>query len=180
MNMCIAALYICDAIIVCYIWQGVRPVCLLLAWSNLHATHFLRGYSCDPTYYTTHFRYGLQAAMNLRSLEMSFPCSRWSHMISLIRPIASVVFASSKNTTVSSLWRVFLIASFSAFSTNFVMSDSVIPPCTCTCVFVLAHKEITRLVQFQHNQTGMRRWPIFTFIISMLFLFVPWLARLHM
>ena len=110
-------------------------------------TSCMHGYSCDPTYYTTHFRYGLQAAMNLRSLEMCFPCSRWSHMISLIRPMASVVFASSKNTTVSSLWRLFLIASFSAFSTNFVMSDSVIPPCTCTCVFVLAYKEITRLVQ---------------------------------
>ena len=150
MNMCIAALYICDAIIVCYIWQGVRPVCLLLAWSNLHATHFLRGYSCDPTYYTTHFRYGLQAAMNLRSLEMSFPCSRWSHMISLIRPIASVVFASSKNTTVSSLWRVFLTASFSAFPTNFAMSDSVIPPCICLCVHIVTWTNWYVLFRAEH------------------------------
>ena len=150
MNMCIAALYICDAIIVCYIWQGVRPVCLLLAWSNLHATHFLHGYSCDPTYYTTHFRYGLQAAMNLRSLEMGFPCSRWSHMISLIRPIASVVFASSKNTTVSSLWRLFLTASFSAFPTNFATSDPVIPPCICLCVHIVTWTNWYVLFRAEH------------------------------
>ena len=50
----------------------------------------------------TYFLYGLQAATILRFLHNSkfSPSMVLSHMISFIRPIDSVVFASSKNKTV--------------------------------------------------------------------------------
>ena len=69
--------------------------------------------------------------MNLRSGETGFPLSRWSHMTSLISPMASVVLASSKNTTVSRLCLRFSSACSSARLMNFMTSSFVIPPCIC-------------------------------------------------
>ena len=82
----------------------------------------------------TYFLYGLQAAMNLRSSETGLPYIRRSQIISLIKPMASVVFASSKNATVSSLFCLFLMASHSAIAMNLIISSSLVPPCTYSII----------------------------------------------
>ena len=70
--------------------------------------------------------------MNLRSSETDLPWIRLSQSISLIRPMASVVLASSKNTTVSTgeFKDLFFSASSSASTMNFLISSSLVPPCT--------------------------------------------------
>ena len=69
--------------------------------------------------------------MNLRSLETGWPFILRSHMISLMSPTLSVVFASSKKTTVLRLGLTSLLicANLSASFTKFVTCSSVIPPC---------------------------------------------------
>ena len=69
-----------------------------------------------------YLRYGLQAAMNLSALETVLPFILLSHIISLIKPIASVVLASSKKTTVSKPYVWFVSAIFSASSIQSIIS----------------------------------------------------------
>ena len=78
----------------------------------------------------THFLYGLQAAMKFTSGLISRPYTRLSHMTSLISPIASVVFASSKKRIVSIPFSLLILARSSASSTLFFTSCSVVPPWT--------------------------------------------------
>lgn len=59
---------------------------------------------------------------------MGRPFMRRSHITSLINPIASVVFASSKKAIVSTPYAIFLFASFSTTVTNSLTSASVVPP----------------------------------------------------
>lgn len=68
--------------------------------------------------------------MNLRSLETGLPLILWSHIISFINPMASVVLASSKNTTVSRSSFRFSFDFSSACWMNLLISSSVVPPCT--------------------------------------------------
>lgn len=68
--------------------------------------------------------------MSFMSFGMSLPFIFLSHMISLISPIASVVLASSKKTTVPNLCFLFSTVFFWAFNMNLVISSSVVPPCT--------------------------------------------------
>lgn len=74
--------------------------------------------------------YGLQAAINFKQVSICFPFTLWSHIISLIKPIASVVLASSKNSTVSNCCSLFFVACNWASFTTLMMSSSVVPPCT--------------------------------------------------
>ena len=76
----------------------------------------------------TDLRYGLQAAINLRSRDMGLPWTLPSHMISLISSMASVVLASSKKTTVSRFLFRFSFAFSSALCRNFKISFSDVPP----------------------------------------------------
>ena len=68
--------------------------------------------------------------MNLMSSGKGSPFNLLSHIISLIKPIASVVLASSKNNTVSTGEEAFLfcLASLLASLTLDLMSCSVMPP----------------------------------------------------
>ena len=68
--------------------------------------------------------------MNFRSSAIGLPLILRSHIISLIKPMASVVLASSKNTTVSMLALVLSTDSRSACWINLAMSSSVVPPWT--------------------------------------------------
>ena len=87
--------------------------------------------TCFNLSMASYFLYGLQAAMNLTSVLISFPQILLSHITSFISSMASVVLASSKNSTVSIWWSaLFLWARFSASSTLLIMSLSVVPPCT--------------------------------------------------
>ena len=76
--------------------------------------------------------------MNFRSSAMDLPLILRSHIISLIKPMASVVLASSKNTTVSMLALVLSTDSRSACWINLAMSSSVVPPWTyCNHINIL-------------------------------------------
>ena len=68
--------------------------------------------------------------MNLRSCDTGLPWTLLSHMISFISPMASVVLASSKKTTVSKFCDLFRLALSSARLRNCTISSSVVPPCT--------------------------------------------------
>jgi len=86
-----------------------------------------------PNY--TYFLYGLHAAIIFKFSHRTsgLPAIDLSHIISLISPIASVVFASSKNSTVyicSPYSFMFFRASVSAVVTFRIMSSFVVPPCT--------------------------------------------------
>ncbi len=98
--------------------------CIKCRWNCLvcHAKYYLWPY----------FRYGLHAAMNLTVGGMALPCTRRSHITSLISPIASVVFASSKKRTVSKPWPFakFCSAFEIARCTYSVIVLSVVPPWT--------------------------------------------------
>ena len=68
--------------------------------------------------------------MNLMFSGNGLPFNLLSHMISLIKPIASVVLASSKNNTVSTGGEAFLLCSANS-KASFTLSSicfSVIPP----------------------------------------------------
>ena len=76
-------------------------------------------------YFLTHFLYGLQAAMKCNLVSsglIALPLTLRSTMISLIRSIASVVLASSKNKIVSISLFSLLEANSSASSTFFSIS----------------------------------------------------------
>lgn len=83
----------------------------------------------------TYFRYGLQAATSFKFVFKANGCPSIvpSHMISLMQPTASVVFASSKKRTVM-IWFPFSrqldSARDSACLTFSIMCFFVVPPCT--------------------------------------------------
>ncbi len=87
--------------------------------------------------------------MNLRLLEIGLPLILRSHMISLIKPMAPVVLASSKNTTVSSLSFIFLTDSCSAWQINLVISFSVMPPWT----YIRKHKNLLLNDMIKNNDS---------------------------
>ena len=80
--------------------------------------------------------------MNFTVRSSDFPLSLLSHMISFIRPMASVVLASSKKTIVSKLWALFPSANFCASVTISSMCCSVVPPCTLRVSMFLLPAEI--------------------------------------
>ena len=95
----------------------------------------------------SHFLYGLQAAMSLSPCVSISACPLivWSHMISLISPISSVVLASSKNRTVCMPGNSTLLfwACATASLTLRSMSLAAVPPCTCTHYKSTLHKKPT-------------------------------------
>lgn len=83
----------------------------------------------------TYFRYGLQAATSFKFVFKANGCPSIvpSHMISLMQPTASVVFASSKKRTVMICFpcsRQLDSARDSACLTFSIMCFFVVPPCT--------------------------------------------------
>ena len=109
--------------------------------------------------------------MNLTFSFICLPLILLSHMTSLISPMASVVFASSKNNTVSILcWSLFFTDTFSASSTCFMISLSVVPP----CIYRILNHTCSIIIN-----------NIFTFIMSIFltslpFCLQPCAARSHM
>ena len=97
-------------------------------WITSHITNFHHTW-------LTYFLYGLQAATIFRLLHSrsGLPASEWSHMISLMIPMASVVLASSKKSTVY-IWGPYCStlawAFLSASSTFLMISMLLVPPCT--------------------------------------------------
>lgn len=83
----------------------------------------------------TYFLYGLHAATSLRFVLRTRGCPSIvsSHIISFMHPTASVVFVSSKKSTVMISFPNFLqfdLARDSAFLTLFNISFFVVPPWT--------------------------------------------------
>ena len=81
-----------------------------------------------------HLLYGLQAATIFNApsaMSIGWPLTLPSHIVSLIKPIASVVLTSSKNRTVSMLYIVlFSWAILWAMSIFLMMASLVVPPWT--------------------------------------------------
>jgi len=101
----------------------------------------------------TYFLYRLQAAIIFRFSHRTrgLPAIDLSHIISLISPIASVVFASSKNSTVyicSPCFFMFFRASVSAVATFRTISSFVVPPCTCNKTQVVGQRFIMIAIRF--------------------------------
>ena len=136
---------------------------------------------CRILMHITHFLYGLQAAMNLRSLETGWPFILRSHMISLISPTLSVVFASSKKTTVLRLGLTSLLicANLSASFTKFVTCLLVTPPCIYTRTAENFHLTI-KINDYIHLTSQIDTYTLYTFRISMFLCSKPPRARSHM